>query len=67
MGFRISFRKSVDIPRYFHDHAFDTVETLVDLGEALEASEPVYGLAPGDHRVTSVISGPKLLPKLKTF
>ena len=66
-GSRISFRKSVDIPRYFHDHAFDTVETLVELGEV--TGKPPSQLSTawllGDHRVTSVISGPKTVSQIE--
>ena len=66
-GSRISFRKSVDIPRYFHDHAFDTVETLIELGEV--TGKPPSQLSSawllGDHRVTSVISGPKTVAQIE--
>lgn len=66
-GSRISFRKSVDIPRYFHDHAFDTVEALVELGEV--TGKPPSQLSTawllGDRRVTSVISGPKTVAQIE--
>jgi aryl-alcohol dehydrogenase-like predicted oxidoreductase len=66
-GSRISFRKSVDIPRYFHDYAFDTVETLVELGEV--TGKPPSQLSTawllGDRRVTSIISGPKTVEQIE--
>jgi aryl-alcohol dehydrogenase-like predicted oxidoreductase len=66
-GSRISYRKSVDIPRYFHDHAFDTVEALVELGEV--TGKPPSQLSTawllGDRRVTSVISGPKTVAQIE--
>ena len=66
-GSRISFRKSVDIPRYFHDHAFDTVETLLKLGEVTGKPPSQLSIAwlLGDHRVTSVISGPKTVSQIE--
>lgn len=66
-GSRISFRQNVDIPRYFHDHAFDTIETLLELGEITQ--KPPSQLASAwllqDRRVAAVIAGPRTVAQIE--
>ncbi len=60
-GSRISFRKNVDIPRYYSDQAFDIVEALKEVAEAVGKTPGQVALAWlfGDKRISSVIIGPR--------
>ena len=66
-GSRISFRKNIDVPRYFNDKAFDVVDELKLMSQDIGKSPSQISLAwlLFDRRVTSVIVGPKNVEQLK--
>jgi aryl-alcohol dehydrogenase-like predicted oxidoreductase len=65
-GSRISFRKNIDVPRYFNDQAFDVVELLKELAAKTNRTPSQLAVAWlfGDRRVSSVIIGPRTLGHL---
>ena len=66
-GSRISFRKNIDVPRYFNDKAFDVVDELKLMSQEIGKTPSQISLAwlLFDQRVTSVIIGPKNVEQLK--
>jgi len=62
-GSRISYRKDIDIPRYYREGAFDIVDELAAIANETEKSSAQVALAwlLHDHRVTAVIIGPRLV------
>ncbi|MCA9264047.1 MAG: aldo/keto reductase [Planctomycetales bacterium] len=66
-GSRISYRKQVDIPRYFSDAAFDLVDELNAVATECDRSPAQVALAwlLRDHRVTSVLVGPRRVEHLE--
>ncbi|MBH06916.1 MAG: aldo/keto reductase [Phycisphaeraceae bacterium] len=62
-GSRISYRKDIDIPRYYREGAFDIVDELVAIANETDKSSAQVALAwlLHDHRVTAVIIGPRLV------
>ena len=66
-GSRISYRKNIDVPRYFNDKAFDVVDELKLISQEIGESPSQISLAwlLFDQRVTSVIIGPKNVEQLK--
>ena len=65
-GSRISYRKDIDIPRYFNDKAFDVVDELKTVSQEIGKTPSQISLAwlLFDQRVTSVIIGPKNVEQL---
>ena len=66
-GSRISFRKTIDVPRYFSDQAFDVIDELKTISTEIGKTPSQISLAwlLFDRRVTSVIIGPKNVEQLK--
>ena len=66
-GSRISFRKNIDVPRYFNDSSFDVVDELKKLSAETGKAPSQLALAwlLFDHRVTSVIIGPRTVAHLE--
>ena len=66
-GSRISFRKNIDVPRYFSDQAFDVIDELKTISKEIGKTPSQISLAwlLFDRRVTSVIIGPKNVEQLK--
>ena len=66
-GSRISFRKNIDVPRYFNDKAFDVIDELKLVSQEVGKTPSQLSLAwlLCDQRVTSVIIGPKNLEQLE--
>lgn len=60
-GSRISYRKEIDIPRYFSDAAFDIIDELKKMAQETGKVPSQLALAwlLYDRRVTSVIIGPR--------
>ncbi len=67
VGSRISFRKNIDVPRYFNDKAFDVVEELKLVSEESGKTPSQLSMAwlLFDQRVTSIIIGPKNIEQLE--
>ena len=65
-GSRISYRKNIDIPRYFSDAAFDVVDELKIISNETNKNLSQLSLAwlLYDRRVTSVIIGPRTVEQL---
>ena len=65
-GSRISYRKKIDIPRYFSDTAFDVVDELKIISNETGKNLSQLSLAwlVYDRRVTSVIIGPRTVEQL---
>ena len=66
-GSRISYRKNIDIPRYFSDATFDIVDDLKAVAEEAGKTPSQVALAwlLHDHCVTSVLVGPRLVSQLE--
>ena len=66
-GSRISYRKNIDIPRYYSDQAFDLIDQLrVVAGEVSKTpSQVALAWLLHDRRVTSVLVGPRYLEHLE--
>ena len=66
-GSRISYRKNIDVPRYFSDQAFDVIDELKTISTEIGKTPSQISLAwlLFDRRVTSVIIGPKNVEQLK--
>ena len=64
---RQSFRKTIDVPRYFSDQAFDVIDELKTISTEIGKTSSQISLAwlLFDRRVTSVIIGPKNVEQLK--
>ena len=62
-GSRISYRKDIDIPRYYREGAFDIIDELAVIANETDKSSAQVALAwlLHDHRVTAVIIGPRLV------
>lgn len=60
-GSRISYRKNIDIPRYYSDSAFDLVDQLRTIAEEVDKTpaQVALGWLLHDRRVTSVLVGPR--------
>ena len=65
-GSRISYRKNIDIPRYFSDDAFNVVDELKKISNETNKNLSQLSLAwlLFDRRVTSVIIGPRTVEQL---
>ena len=62
-GSRISYRKDIDIPRYYREGAFDIIDELAVIANETDKSSAQVALAwlLHDHRVTAVIIGTRLV------
>ena len=65
-GSRISYRKDIDIPRYYREGAFDIIDELAVIANETDKSSAQVALAwlLHDHRVTAVIIGPRLVEQI---
>lgn len=65
-GSRISYRKDIDLPRYYSDAAFDLIDELKKVAEETDKSPSQVALAwlLHDRRVTSVLVGPRYVKHL---
>ena len=66
-GSRISYRKNIDIPRYYTDAAFDCVDQLKIVAQDADKTPSQVALAwlLHDHRVTAVLIGPRHVKHLE--
>ena len=66
-GSRLDHRKAIDIPRYYHDVGFDIIEEVEKMAEETGKSMSQIALAwlLHDHRVTSVLVGPRRVDHMK--
>ncbi len=66
-GSRLDFRKAIDIPRYYSDPGFDIVEESARIAKETGKSLSQVALAwlLHDHRVSSVIVGPRRVDHLE--
>ena len=66
-GSRISYRKNIDIPRYYSDRAFDLLDHLRAVAEETSKTPSQVALAwlLHDRRVTSVLVGPRYVKHLE--